>query len=216
MKRRDGCVAEATRAAPSDKKFGLRTMKSLRKTILMAATLFPAILGVYLTAQQPPPSPAPAQTAPQQDPQPPQQVDGQARIRVPVNLVVVPVIVKDAAGRIVADLRKDEFRILEDRVEQRVSYFSAEAFPLSMVVLIDNDLKSKDAKQVTDSLRNIVAGLSASDETFVCRFDQFFHPGKGFISDQDKLLVELKRTHLDEQTSAGPSSPAINNGPSIN
>jgi len=74
-------------------------------------------------------------------------VDGQARIRVPVNLVVVPVIVKDAAGRIVADLRKDEFRILEDKVEQRVSYFSAEAFPLSMVVLIDNDLKSKDANR---------------------------------------------------------------------
>src|SRR6266404_6119580 len=155
-------------------------MKSLRKTILMAATLFPAILGVYLTAQQPPPSLTPAQTAPQQDPQPPQQVDGQARIRVPVNLVVAPVIEKDGAGRIVADLRRDEFRILEDKVEQRVSYFSAEAFPLSMVVLIDNRLKSKDAKQVTESLRAIVAGLSPSDETFVCRFDQFFHPGKGF------------------------------------
>src|SRR5258708_24727842 len=144
-------------------------MKSLRKTILMAAILFPAMLGAHLTAQQAPPTHAPAQSAPQQDPQPPQQVDGQARIRVPVNLVVVPVIVKDGAGRIVADLRRDEFRILEDKVEQRVSYFSAEAFPLSMVVLIDNDLKSGDAKQVGDSLRAIVAGLSASDETFVCR-----------------------------------------------
>src|SRR5258708_22235910 len=144
-------------------------MKSLRNTILMAAALFPTILGVQLPAQQPPPSPAPPQTAPQQDPQPPQQADGQARIRVPVNLVVVPVIVKDGAGRIVSDLRQDEFRILEDKVEQRVSFFSAEAFPLSLVVLIDNDLKSGDAKQVGDSLRAIVAGLSASDETFVCR-----------------------------------------------
>jgi len=135
-------------------------MKSLRKTILMAAILFSAVLAVHLAAQQAPPSPAPAQSAPQQDPQLAQQVDGQARIRVPVNLVVVPVIVKDGAGRIVADLRRDEFRILEDKVEQRVSYFSAEAFPLSMVVLIDNDLKSKDAKQVTESLRAIVAGLS--------------------------------------------------------
>src|SRR2546425_5688841 len=139
-------------------------MKSLRKTILMAAILFSAVLAVHLAAQQAPPSPAPAQSAPQQDPQLAQQVDGQARIRVPVNLVVVPVIVKDGAGRIVADLRRDEFRILEDQSEQRVSYFSPGAFPLSMVVLIDNDLKSKDAKQVTESLRAIVAGLSASDE----------------------------------------------------
>jgi len=31
---------------------------------------------------------------------------------------------------------KDEFRIFEDNVEQRVSYFSNEAFPLSLVLLI--------------------------------------------------------------------------------
>jgi VWFA-related protein len=191
-------------------------MKSLRKSILVAAALSPAILGVCLTAQQPPPSSTPAQSAPQQDQQAPQQVEGQARIRVPVNLVVVPVIVKDGAGRIVAGLQKDEFRILEDKVEQRITFFSAEAFPLSMVVLIDNDLKSGDAKQVTESLRAIVAGLSASDETFVCRFDQFFHPGKGFITDQDQLLVELKRTRLDDSPSVASPGGPINNGPVIN
>jgi VWFA-related protein len=85
-----------------------------------------------------------------------------------------------------------------------------------MVVLIDNDLKSKDSKQVADSLRSIVAGLSVSDEAQVCRFDQFFHVGKGFISDQDKLLAELKRTHLDEAPSVAAPGAAINNGPSIN
>jgi len=65
-------------------------------------------------------------------------------------------------------------------------------------------------------LRSIVAGLSLNDEAFVCRFDQFFHEGKGFITDQDKLLTELKRTHLDEEPSVGPSSAAISNAPSIN
>ncbi len=65
-------------------------------------------------------------------------------------------------------------------------------------------------------MRAIVAGLSLNDEAFVCRFDQFFHVGKGFIADQDKLLTELKRTHLDDEPSVGPSSSAIINGPSIN
>ena len=133
-----------------------------------------------------------------------------------MNQVIVPVIVKDGGGRLVPDLRRDDFRILEDNVEQRIGYFSAEAFPLSVVVLIDNDLKSKDAKQVATSLRAIVAGLSASDEAFVCRFDQFFHPGKGFTSDQDKLLAELKHADLDSQPSVAPPNPAINSGPSIN
>jgi VWFA-related protein len=133
-----------------------------------------------------------------------------------VNEVIVPVIVKDGAGRMVPDLRKEDFRIFEDDVEQRIASFSAEAYPLSMVVLVDNDLKSKDAQEVAASLRAIVAGLSVSDEAFVCRFDQFFHPGKGFTSDQDKLLTELKRTRLDEQPSTGPSGGPFSEGPTIN
>ena len=128
----------------------------------------------------------------------------------------MPVTVKDSSGRLVADLRKDEFRIFEDDVEQKVVFFSADAAPLSIIILIDNDLKSKQARQVADSLLALVAGLSPSDEAFVCRFDQFFHEGHGFTSDQDKLLTELKRTRLDEESSSPPSGSAINEGPTIN
>ena len=114
------------------------------------------------------------------------------------------------------DLRRDEFRVFEDNVEQKIASFIAEPIPLSMVVLIDNDLKSRDAKQVGESLIAIIGGLSLNDEAWVCRFDQRFHPGRGFIGDRDKLLTELKRTRLDDEPSAGPSSAAISNGPSIN
>lgn len=131
------------------------------------------------------------------------------------NLVVLPVTVKDGSGRLVPDLGKDEFRVFEDDVEQRIDVFTTEAFPLSIVILIDNDLKTKDAKQVEDSLDAIVGGMSDLDEAFVCRFDQFFHPGKGFTSNQDKLLVELKRTRLDSHTSVLPPGGPFN-GPSIN
>ena len=140
----------------------------------------------------------------------------QGRITIPVNQVVVPVTVKDGSGKLVPDLRRDEFRIFEDNVEQKIVYFGVDPTPISMVLLIDNDLKSKDAKQVSESLRSIVAGLSLNDEAFVCRFDQFFHEGKGFVNDQDKLLTELKRTHLNDEPSTGPSSAAIANSPSIN
>src|SRR5437879_11665837 len=162
----------------SIREFGLRTMKSLRKTVLTAATLFLLASFAAMNAQQP-----------RQDaPPPPPQGGPQTRIRIPVDQVIVPVTVKDSSGRLVPDLRRDEFRIFEDHIEQKVASFQPEAVPLSMVLLIDNDLKSRDAKQVTESLRAVVAGLSANDEAFVCRFDQFFHEGKGFISDQDKLL----------------------------
>lgn len=189
-------------------------MKSLRKIALVAGVvlLTPALALIPLRAQQQGSAPPPqSQTPPAQQPQ--QQPPG---IKVQVNQVVVPVTVKDGAGRLVPDLRKDEFRILEDDVEQRILSFSADAVPLSLVLLIDNDLKRNDARQVAESLDSIIAGLSASDEAFVCRFDTYVHEGHGFISDQDKLLTELKRTRLDEQSDAGPAGTGIIESPTIN
>ncbi|MDP9147189.1 MAG: VWA domain-containing protein [Acidobacteriota bacterium] len=207
----------------------MKSLKTIKVFVLFALLLGPASL---LKSQNPEPdNPAPkpdAQQAPEpaagQAPAPnippatgaPTPITGQARIGISVNQVIVPVTVKDGSGHLVPDLRKDEFRIFEDSIEQRIAYFSNEAFPLSMVVLIDNDLKVKDAEQVAGSLRAIVAGMSATDEAYVCRFDEFFHPGKGFSSDQDKLLTEIKRTELDTKPSVAPPSAPLNNGPVIN
>jgi VWFA-related protein len=213
------------REAKIDTKFGLRPMKSLRKTVIVAlATLL--IPFISINAQETKPdTPAPTPEAQQQpsaqQPPPPADADaaanGQARIiRIPVNQVIVPVTVKDRSGRLVPDLSKDEFRIFEDGVEQRIAYFSNEAFPLSMVILIDNDLKRKDAEQVAASLKAIVMGISAADEAYIARFDQFFHEGKGFIKDQDKLLTELKRTELDTEPAVAPPSSPMSDGPVIN
>jgi Ca-activated chloride channel family protein len=207
-------VAEAAKAVKSNTKFGPRTMKSLRKTAFIAVAVLLAALSTGLQAQQP--QPGARAPAPQDSKLPVPQNNRQVTIPVVVNQVIVPVTVKDGAGRLVPDLHQDEFRIFEDNVEQRIVSFRAEPIPISVVLLIDNDLKSKDSRQVADSLRAIVAGLSVKDEAFVCRFDQFFHAGKGFTSDQDKLLTELKRTVLDEEPSVSAPGAAINNGPSIN
>jgi VWFA-related protein len=190
-------------------------MKSLRKTALLLGLAPLALASVPLLARPHRQSSAwPAQ--PQTSSPPPQQPQQPPSVRVQVNQVIVPVTVKDRSGRLVPDLNKEDFRIFEDRVEQKIVYFSADPVPLSLVLLIDNDLKRNDARQVTASLAAIVAGLSTSDEAFVCRFDQFFHEGKGFVSDQDKLLTELQRTRLDEEPSTGPTSSAIAESPTIN
>lgn len=208
-------MAEAAQADKFNTKFRPRTMKSLRKTASMAVAVILTALSTGVRAQQPRQDPGSA--PPAQDSAPAaQQNNRQVTIPIVVNQVIVPVTVKDGAGKIVPDLHVDEFRIFEDNVEQRIVSFRAEPIPISVVLLIDNDLKAKDSKQVGESLRAIVAGLSVKDEAFVCRFDQFFHPGKGFTSDQDKLLTELRRTALNEEPSVSSPGAAINNGPSIN
>ena len=216
-------------------------MKSPRKTEIrrtLPAVLLLAAAGLAaqpIFAQDPPQAPTPKVSpppvplpsannpAPQQEASPPKPAnqtpsDIQNTLRVNVNLVVLPVTVKDRAGRLVADLTRNEFAVLDDTVEQHIEYFSADPFPLSAIILLDNDLKSKDADQVESSLSSIVAGLSPYDEAFVCRFDMNFHPGKGFTRDQDKLLTELHRTRIDDDRSSAPS-PAPGgtfSGPTIN
>jgi VWFA-related protein len=211
-------------------------MKSPRKTALGAGAVLLLAPLVYVAAQNPvkPPKPNPdtqSQPAPTQQPatqpppqapanrpgeNPPRMSDTQARITVNSNLVILPVTVKDRTGELVPDLKRDEFRVFEDNVEQHIDMFTAEAFPLSMVVLIDNDLKDKDAQKVQSSLMAILGGLSTEDEAFICRFDQFFHPGKGFTNDQDKLSTELKRTSLDTEADVAPPSPPFSGQPTIN
>jgi VWFA-related protein len=210
-------------------------MKSPRKTAFGAGVALLLAPLAYVAAQNPvkPPKPNPdaqpaaTQPAPTQEPtqtpqanrpgeNPPRTSDLQARITVNSNLVILPVTVKDKSGEMVPDLRRDEFRVLEDNVEQHIDMFTAEAFPLSMVVLIDNDLKDKDAEKVQGSLLAILGGLSTEDEAFICRFDQFFHPGKGFTKDQDKLSKELKRTKLDTEADIAPPSPQFSGTPTIN
>jgi VWFA-related protein len=193
-------------------------MKSVRKIAAWSSAALVLTSGAYLAApaaQQPPrPAPGAPQVAGQQSGPP--LNDAQARITVNSNLVVLPVTVKDRSGEMIPDLTREDFRIFEDNVEQKIDVFSAEAFPLSMVILIDNDLKDKDAEKVQASLQAILGGMSEYDEAFVCRFDQFFHPGKGFTSDQDLLAKELKRTSLDTEPSVGTPGGPFTNSPSIN
>src|SRR6266404_6934045 len=215
-------------------KSGWENMKSPRKIavhwlvpVLLAAGIL--VSPTSFVAQDPPSAPVPK--VPQDSPVPPpvkpqeaqtpsnqSQSDSQTTLKFAVNYVFLPVTVKDSQGRLVPDLTRNEFRVLDDNVEQRIEFFSAEAFPLSVVVLVDNDLKAKDAEQVESSLSAIVAGLSANDEAFVCRFDSNFHPGKGFTRDQDKLLTELHRTRLstDRPDVAGPDPGGPYSGPTIN
>ena len=192
-------------------------MNCPRKRGFFAAVPVLCFFASPLLGQDPaPPKPAAPPAAQEQKPADKQQ--GPAPIRVVTRAVVVPVTVKDRNGNLVPDLRRDEFRVFEDNIEQEVTRLSVETYPLSLVILIDNDLKRKDEQQVEPSLASIVGGLSTSDEAFICRFDQFFHEGKGFSRDQDSLLTELKRTDLASEPSVAPpggpfNGPTINNAP---
>lgn len=162
-------------------------MNSIRKRFALAGALLMAY--APLSAQQS----TPPQTTQQS---PPSTVQQGGTIIARSALVVVPVTVKDGAGELVSDLQQDDFRILDDGVEQRITLFSADPVPISSVVLIDNALNSKNAEEVQKSLRAITAGMGPGDEIALYRFDQYSQQICDFISDPDTLMAQLSRIQL--------------------
>jgi VWFA-related protein len=146
----------------------------------------------------------------------PQTQDPRARIRTTVSLVVVPVTVKDSAGELVTDLQQNDFRVFEDGIEQPIALFSADAFPLSAAILVDDDLKRGTAEKVQKTLETLAGGFSASDEVSLWRFDEVPEQiSEDFIADNDKLLTQLK--HIDLSSSfPGIGSYTMTNGPRVN
>jgi VWFA-related protein len=147
--------------------------------------------------------------------QPSQQDDPQFRIRTRSELVVVPITVKNASGELVLGILPEEFRVLEDDVEQQISVFSVEAFPLSVVVLLDNSLQQKTAQMLETSAPAIAGGFAESDEVSVMLFDAFPQSLLEFTRDNDKLYSSLKRVQMSS-TYPGQGSRPMTAGPKIN
>lgn len=161
----------------------------------------------------------PARQAPSQGAGQTQSSQGQdprARIRTTVSLVVVPVTVKDGGGELVTDLEQNDFRVFEDGIEQPIALFSADAFPLSAAVLIDDDLKRSTAEKVQKTLETLAGAFSASDEVSLWRFDEVPEQvSDDFIVDNDALLTQLKKIDLSSSFPGFGSAP-MTNGPHVN
>jgi len=124
---------------------------------------------------------------------PTSQNQEQTKIVLNSELVVLPVTVKDEKGNLVADLKQEDFRIFDDTVEQSIDVFSSQGTILSLLVLIDADLRDDDAQQMVASLHSLLAGISPNDEVLICHFDLQFHPANGFTKNPDQLFSDLEQ-----------------------
>jgi len=208
----------------------MRTTLTVAIVLLLSASVYaqqPVQPGaIQQDSQQPthatpaqPAQPAPPTQAPQnpqtQKPQQsttPQQGETRNRITTRTELVIVPVTVKNRDGQLVGDLQRDEFRVFSDGAEQQIVLFDSQPYPLSAVVLVDNDLAEKEAEQVKKSLNAIAAGFGPGDEVALVTYAEFPETVEDFSFSNDKLYTALKRldlsshstTIINDPTTAGP------------
>jgi Ca-activated chloride channel family protein len=91
--------------------------------------------------------------------------------RADSTLVLVPVSVTDPSNRYVLGLEKDDLRLFEDGVEQKVTHFSNEDAPLSIGLLVDTS-GSMGAKLDTSrrAVEEFLKTLNKADEAFLVEF----------------------------------------------
>ena len=157
-------------------------------TLLLCALVLSGLPAVAQIPDTTPPPPPPGQdpSAGKQDP----------RIRVDVNLVVLHTTVLDDRGRFADGLKQDNFRVLEDKAEQKLSVFKREDVPVSMGLVIDNSGSMRDKRpRVNAAALTLVEASNPQDEAFVVNFNDDFYLDldKDFSSSIPELKEALER-----------------------
>jgi Ca-activated chloride channel homolog len=141
----------------------------------------------------------PVQNAPPPPP-PDQQGTGNAQsgshIKVDVNLVVLHTTVLDDRGKFVEGLAQDNFRVYEDKVEQKLAVFKREDIPVSMGLVIDNSGSMRDKRpRVNEAALTLVQNSNPQDEAFVVNFNDDFYLDldKDFSNSIPELKEALER-----------------------
>jgi Ca-activated chloride channel homolog len=139
---------------------------------------------------------APLSKSPAPPPPPQQPVPSGSHLKTNVDLVVLHVTVTDPAGQFVSGLQQGNFKVFEDKVEQKISFFSRDDIPVTMGLVIDNSGSMREKRQqVNAAAMTFVRTSNPQDEAFVVNFnDEYYLDTDGdFTSDQKDLNEALSR-----------------------
>jgi len=131
-------------------------------------------------------------------PSPPGQESGKqgSKLIFNVNLVVLHTTVLDDRQRFADGLKSENFRVFEDKVEQKLSVFKREDLPVSMGLVIDNSGSMRDKRaRVNEAAITLVQASNPQDEVFVVNFNDDFYLDldKDFTSSVPEMKEALER-----------------------
>jgi VWFA-related protein len=153
--------------------------------LLFFAFLLAATLLVRAQDGLPPPPPMPTPTPDEQE------IDEGDVISVSTSEVMLPVTVRDSAGRLVTALTRDNFRVIEDGREQPLSDLALRQVPVDVVLMIDT---SSSAAANLEDFRRAVEGfalkLRTDDRISLIKFDDNIE----LLQDWTQSRVQLRRS----------------------
>ena len=125
----------------------------------------------------------------------------QKSLKVDVELVMVNVSVSDSEDHPLTDLKSENFQMFEDKVEQKIRYFSSEATPVSLGIVFDisHSMERKLDFAKGAAVRFLQTG-TPDDEYFLVEFSNRARLAEGFTSDIRRLRDRLSLTPAEGAT----------------
>lgn len=137
----------------------------------------------------------------------------QGGIRVQVNLVNLFATVRDKKTKqIVSSLEQNDFKITEDGVDQKISFFSKEStLPITLGLLIDtsgSESNTLGAEQEA-AVRFLSRVMRKGDLAMVVSFDTDSDLLADLTDDQSRLDRAINRTRINAPSAQGPLAQTI-------
>ena len=172
----------------------------------------------------PPPAAAPAPTPNDDQPQEEAPEIGSkgsnAYVLPPagVNIVVVPVTVRDKKGQLIPGLTYRDFRVYENKERQRITYFSTDAVPLSVAFIIDQSVSEGTMRKVNESLKAVTGAFTPYDEVAVYTYNNGPKKITDFTGSQGNRLPAALEAAKRPGRDAGVAvlSGPLASGPTVN
>ncbi len=149
--------------------------------------------------EPPPPPVLKPKPTPTPDPTTAEISEGE-RLTINTELVTLNVRVIDRNNRPINNIGKDEFRVFEDGVPQRIFSFTEEEVPVIYGLAVDTSGSLRPAfEQVINAARAIINSNKKGDETFLERFisSDKIETIQDFTSSKDALMDGLDTLYIE-------------------
>lgn len=127
---------------------------------------------------------------------PPEEIEPGDIIRITTNLVAVPVRVLDRHGKYISDVRREEFQIFEEGVEQQIAFFAPVESPFTVLLMLDTSESTESSlKEIKDAAFSFISHLRHDDSIIIITFDGRLNVLAQPTSDREelrKLLDSIK------------------------
>jgi Ca-activated chloride channel family protein len=124
-----------------------------------------------------------------------------ARIRMNVDMVLVPVTVTDPMNRLVTGLEQEDFQIFEGNAQQKIATFASEDAPVSIGIIFDlSGSMSSKLIRARESILQFIKTANPQDEFFVIGFNDRPELIEDFTSTVEDIQARLATVRSGHRT----------------